>query len=180
MKTYITSDLHFLHKNVLTFCPQTRPYGDVTHMNKSMIIEWNNTVNSEDTVYIVGDFALGNVKLATDIASQLNGNKILIVGNHDTHLIQDKHFCKEFSNILHYNEIYYKDKLIVMFHYPILEWNKCHYGSIQLHGHVHGATTGLEQYRVKDVGMDATGKVVSLLDDIFLEMMNKEVKKLRY
>ena len=59
MKTWITSDLHFGHKNIMSFCPQTRARfnNDVAYMNNAMVEEWNDKVQPEDTVYILGDVA---------------------------------------------------------------------------------------------------------------------------
>ena len=51
-----------------------------------------------------------------------------------------------------------------MFHYPIAEWDQMYRGSVHFYGHLHGNSAGLEQYRARDVGMDATGNVVTLLD----------------
>ena len=58
MKTWITSDLHFGHERIKIFCPKTRErFKDVTHMNETMISEWNAFVQPEDLVYILGDVA---------------------------------------------------------------------------------------------------------------------------
>jgi hypothetical protein len=64
-----------------------------------------------------------------------------------------------------------------MFHYPISEWNKCHYGSVMLHGHLHNAKSGLEQYRIRDVGMDATGNIVTLLSDVVNEALTGNIRR---
>lgn len=176
MAVYVTSDLHFHHKNILTFNSNTRPYQSVEHMNASMISEWNNTVTDEDTVYILGDVGLCSQRKAIDVMEALSGNKILIEGNHDNYFVQNRHFARCFTEIHQYLEIKHNKHKICMFHFPILEWNGCHHGSVQLHGHLHGAPSGLERYRVRDVGMDATGKVVSLLDDILADALTGEIK----
>ena len=64
-----------------------------------------------------------------------------------------------------------------MCHYPFAEWNGAHRGSVNLHGHLHGSTSGLEKYRSKDVGMDATGKILSNIDDILEVAMRGVVKQ---
>ena len=48
MKTYITSDLHFGHTNIMKFCPVTRARfkNDVDYMNEQMVKEWNEIVES--------------------------------------------------------------------------------------------------------------------------------------
>lgn len=78
---YFTSDTHFNHKNIVTFCG--RPFADIQSMNESLIENWNNIVGPEDTVYHLGDVAFGNKSQIQHILSQLNGNIVLIIGNHD-------------------------------------------------------------------------------------------------
>ncbi len=166
MTVWVTSDLHFYHKNILKYSAKTRPYSDVSEMNESIQLEWNTNVHPDDTVYILGDVAFSNAQQAAAILCRLNGRKVLIRGNHDAKLVKQPDFCQFFENIYDYYELNYEGFKVVMFHFPIIEWNNCHRGSILLHGHLHGNPSGLEQFRAFDVGLDATGKVVSKLDDI--------------
>ena len=175
-KLFVTSDLHFGHANVIKFCPETRGmFASSEEMNEGMIDQWNKTVSTEDTVYILGDVAFTSATEACKIISQLNGNKILIEGNHDYKNLRDRMFRSQFSEIHKLYELVYNKNRIVMCHYPLASWNQCHRGSIMLHGHLHGKPSGLEQYRIKDVGYDSTGKVVSLLDDIIDEISGNEI-----
>lgn len=169
-KTYVTADLHFGHANILKFNPDTRQYTDVTHMNESLIQEWNKTVNPEDLVYILGDVAFCSAPKAVDYLRRMNGRKILVEGNHDHKLVQDKAFRDCFESIHSYLEINYDNAFICMFHYRIAEWNRGHRGSLHLFGHQHGngQATG---NRSMDVGMDATGNVVSDLSDIVRQLL---------
>lgn len=176
MKTYITSDLHFSHSSMLRYNPQTRAYTNVRHMNDSMIAEWNKIVASDDLVYILGDFAFSNAKRAIKIVCQLNGRKILVCGNHDRILVQNDGFRAYFESIHDYLTVDYNGTLVCMFHYPILEWDKCHRGAVHFHGHVHGKPTGLERYRVRDVGIDATGVVVASMDDMIASVQKNALK----
>ena len=88
MKTFVTSDLHFHHKSIITFCPKTRPFIDVDHMNSEMIRMWNEIVSPDDLVYILGDIAFCNGNRAAEILNSLLGRKILIKGNHDGPLMK--------------------------------------------------------------------------------------------
>jgi calcineurin-like phosphoesterase family protein len=78
--TFLTSDHHFYHANVIRYC--SRPFATVEEMNEKMIMEWNKRVMPNDTVYHLGDFSMAfrAVELFT---RRLNGKKILIAGNHD-------------------------------------------------------------------------------------------------
>ncbi|MEJ6400441.1 metallophosphatase [Nicoliella lavandulae] len=89
---YFTADTHFFHKDILgqnDFAP--RPYASVEEMNQTIINNWNQRVKPTDTVYHLGDIALYFIKPVNDayqaildVLNQLNGNLVLIKGNHDS------------------------------------------------------------------------------------------------
>lgn len=177
MKTYITSDLHFGHANIMKFCPVTRAgFTDVNHMNECMIQEWNKTVTAEDTTYILGDFAFLPAAKAVEILRRLNGKKILIEGNHDRKLLNDPVFRREFEEVHQYLRMVHDGVTVIMLHYPIWEWDQMHRGSVHFYGHVHGSKTGMEKYRARDVAFDATGRVVSSLDDMIADALRGEIR----
>ena len=101
MKTWITSDTHWGHTNIMNFCPVTRARfkNDVNYMNEKMVLEWNEKVSSEDLVYILGDVAFLPAQKATEYMRRLNGRKILIEGNHDRKLLNDPSFRREFVEV---------------------------------------------------------------------------------
>jgi calcineurin-like phosphoesterase family protein len=80
-KIYFVSDNHFFHSNILKFCK--RPFKDVEEMNKRMIENWNNKVPTDGIVFHLGDFSWGGYQQWKQIREQLNGDIILIKGNHD-------------------------------------------------------------------------------------------------
>jgi calcineurin-like phosphoesterase family protein len=161
-KTFVTSDLHFGHKNIMKFCPVTRARfrDDVDYMNSAMVEEWNDRVQTEDTVYILGDVAFMSGSDAGRMMRRLNGRKILVEGNHDKKTLKDATFYNAFEEVHKYLDINYDGHKIVMFHYPIAEWDQMHRGALHFYGHLHGGVSGLEKYRALDVGMDATGEIV--------------------
>jgi calcineurin-like phosphoesterase family protein len=173
MKNWISSDLHFSHGNIAKFCPATRGHWDTRNdpdkMDRDMIQMWNAQVAPEDTVYLLGDVAFCSAEKAAKILRQLNGRLILVEGNHDFKNLKSQEFRDCFAEIHKYLEIEYAGARIVMCHYPIFDHNGAGRGSIMLHGHRHGNPTGLPG-RIKDVGFDATGKIVSLLDDVVTEL----------
>jgi len=81
MTIWFTSDTHFSHTNIIRYCD--RPFRDTDHMNEVIIANWNSVVSPEDTVFHLGDVALGNIDKSLACVSRLNGYKILVVGNHD-------------------------------------------------------------------------------------------------
>jgi calcineurin-like phosphoesterase family protein len=157
-KIYITSDLHFGHVNVIDYC--NRPYRDIDAMNTSFI----NKINSLDDgsiLYHVGDWCMNPNRGIDAMMSIKKSIKVNIIkGNHD--LFKNKHLTviDSFDNINiigDYKEIKSCGQKVVLFHFPILQWNKKQNGSIMLHGHSHGGCTYPNgTTRIKDVGIDCT------------------------
>lgn len=84
MTTFYTSDQHLGHENIRKFEPGRLALGDsVDEMNESMIRLWNEIVTDDDTVYVLGDWAMGRITDSLALTSRFNGRKRLIVGNHD-------------------------------------------------------------------------------------------------
>jgi len=181
MKTYITSDLHFSHRNMSKFCPETRGHWDTRNdpdtMDRDMIQMWNSNVNPEDTVFIVGDVAFCPVPKAVSILNQLNGKKILVAGNHDQKELTYPAFRACFAEIHKYLEIEYQGTFCVLFHYPIAEFNRQHRGAVHFHGHLHQNKSGLEEYRIRNVGFDYTGKIVWQMEDAIADAMKGKIKE---
>ena len=69
MNLYI-SDTHFGHKNVIKY--DNRPFADVDEMDHCLIKLWNARVQSDDDVYIIGDFGCRNEKPAEWYLKQLD------------------------------------------------------------------------------------------------------------
>ena len=141
MKIWFTSDNHYGHKNISKFCPKTRPDTDVDKMNNNMIHRWNEQVAPDDTVWALGDFFFCNAQDAKNILRRLNGKINLVYGNHDKVIRSDAEIQRMFESIHEYKEIRYNGVDLMMFHYPIQEWNKMHHGSVHLYGHIHGAVS---------------------------------------
>lgn len=78
---WVTSDTHFNHANIIKYC--NRPFSSVEEMNETIIANWNKVVSQGDTVYHLGDFALGDKSLIPDFIRRLNGHISFIMGNHD-------------------------------------------------------------------------------------------------
>ena len=78
---FYTSDTHFGHARIIELC--NRPFKYVDEMNEKIIRRWNGVVDHDDTVYHLGDVALGPIRESLSCIRRLNGHKILILGNHD-------------------------------------------------------------------------------------------------
>lgn len=139
---FFTSDQHFNHTNIISYC--NRPYNSIEEMNESIINNHNEVVGKNDIVIHAGDFAFVNYKSqAEKIFKRLNGNHIYLKGNHDRWMPK----CTQYI----WKKIINK-KYITICHYAMRVWPGSHYGGWQLYGHSHGNLTSMKnQY---DIGVD--------------------------
>ena len=162
---HFISDFHVGHKNVIKF--DGRPFMDTEEMHTQLIKNWNSVIGDNDIVYYLGDLSFCRTDLTKWFIHSLKGKIFFILGNHDK--MRDIIKLDRWENIHEYGtEIFIKDdecksnrgsggyQQIVMTHYPILSWNRAHYGSWHLHGHCHGSLMKSNQdyykRRVMDVG----------------------------
>jgi calcineurin-like phosphoesterase family protein len=80
-KVWLTSDMHFFHRNVINYC--NRPFESVEHMNSSLISDFNSLIKEDDTLIMLGDMCFGGAKKWAETIGVINGQKILYKGNHD-------------------------------------------------------------------------------------------------
>lgn len=137
---YLTSDLHFNHKNIMLY--ENRPFESVEAMNEGLIKRWNAVVQPEDIVINLGDVALGRFSEVPDLVSRLNGHKILILGNHDTYPVK-RYLDMGFAEVVNSKIITYFGKTIFLSHRPETVSHREPKCDLHFYGHVHG-TGGLE------------------------------------
>lgn len=145
--TYFISDLHLGHKNCLAF--DNRPFTTVEDNDNEIIRRWNEIVNIDDDVWILGDVSWHNVTKTIEILKQLNGTKHLCIGNHDQGFLKNKDFRDVFREITTYKEIEINGQFVVLSHYPIPCFNRHYYGAYHLYGHVHNGFEHNMMERVK-------------------------------
>lgn len=132
-------------------------------MDAAIIAKWNSTVGKDDLVYFLGDFSFHkNVAHNICLLESLNGKIFMIPGNHDNSRFMNT--CKELSKIVGVSRlptIVIDDKdhphgkqRIVLCHYPLLAWDRAHYGTFHLHGHMHCDGKDDLNCRRMDVGID--------------------------
>lgn len=137
---FFTSDTHFGHSKIIDYCK--RPFSSIEEHDKTLIQNWNNIVGQDDTVFHLGDFAYGNSQFVSNIIKQLNGNIILIKGNHDLRNMNPTLY-NIFSDVAYQARILIDKQTVYLNHFPFLCFDhgdinlyKDNY-SIQLFGHVH-------------------------------------------
>ncbi|BCG50207.1 hypothetical protein [Ralstonia phage RP13] len=175
MALHFTADLHLFHKKAVEF----RGFNCSDGMHDILRSKWNKKVHPNDTVYILGDLSFGKPLDTLKLLESFNGKKCLIRGNHDnTKYIKAYAASGMFEWIEHYYELKHvfadgTKKDIIMSHFPMLSWNKSHYGSWHLHGHCHGYLRAPETTRL-DIGVDTNNLEVYSMDDITEIMKNRK------
>lgn len=142
MKRYVIADLHFGHQNVIKY--EDRPFKDAVEMDEKLIELWNSTVSTGDIVYVLGDFTLSR-KLATiqSLTNRLNGDKILIMGNHDTRKPKDYVECGFKVAIRRPIMV---DPGVILMHEPFTDSFLIALNYFYFFGHVHSKKTLMDEY----------------------------------
>ena len=163
---WFTSDTHFNHSNILRFT--NRPWSTIEEHDEALIQNWNSVVGIDDTVFHLGDFCFGSPQKIIEIRNRLNGNIVLIKGNHDDKNMQ-RSLYPLFDDVLYQARIQVNGRTVYLNHFPFLCFahsNPYLYGdnyAINLFGHVHsgplskGDDVGRLQYLFPtqyDVGVD--------------------------
>lgn len=128
------SDLHFGHSNIIRF--DMRPFESTEEMDRELVKRWNDVVDKDDQVYVLGDMFWKKADEAIPILKELKGNKFLVRGNHDR--VGDRNFDKCFACITDYTEVKDEGRHVILCHYPIFAFKNHYYdGWYHLYGHVH-------------------------------------------
>lgn len=130
---FLISDTHFSHAGVCTFTEadgvtKIRPWTDPDEMDEELVKRWNSVVRPQDKVYHLGDVVIK--EKALNIMYRLNGDKVLIRGNHD--IFKDKVYNKHFRSL---RGCHVLDGMI-MTHIPIHSDSMGRFKA-NIHGHLH-------------------------------------------
>jgi calcineurin-like phosphoesterase family protein len=147
MTIFYISDTHFDHKGIIKHAH--RPFKDVSEMNETMIRNWNSRATNDDIIRHLGDFCWHDSDSEYFI-KQLNGHIEFYEGNHDSSKTK-----KLFANNIQHNLMLYRvvddgPYRIVLFHYPILDWDQRFHGSYHFYGHVHSTLEDLKDHEALD------------------------------
>ena len=132
---FLTSDTHFGHAGVCHFTREDgvtklRPWTDPAEMDEEMIRRWNDRVRPTDKVYHLGDVVINRRALKT--LARLNGDKVLIRGNHD--IFRDDEYREYFRELRAYHVM----NGMILSHIPLHEASLGRFG-VNIHGHLHSA-----------------------------------------
>jgi calcineurin-like phosphoesterase family protein len=138
---FLVSDTHFGHTGVCRFThpddPEVklRPWDNADEMDEEMIRRWNDRVRPTDKVYHLGDVVINRKALKT--LHRLNGDKVLIRGNHD--IFPDVEYREYFRELRAYHVM----NGMILSHIPIHPESLGRFG-VNIHGHLHASRVKME------------------------------------
>ena len=148
---FLVSDTHFGHMGVCRFTrndgvTKLRPWDSAEEMDEAMVKSWNDRVKPTDKVYHLGDVVIN--RKALKIMHRLNGDKVLIRGNHD--IFRDDEYRMYFRELRAYHVM----NGLILSHIPVHEASLGRFGC-NIHGHLHANRV------MKARGVDArTGEIL--------------------
>ena len=152
---FLVSDTHFGHTGVCRFTrndgEKLRPWTDPDEMDEAMIKAWNERVKPTDKVYHLGDVVINRKALGT--LRRLNGDKVLIRGNHD--IFRDDDYRQHFRELRAYHVM----NGMILSHIPLHSDSLGRFG-VNIHGHTHSNRV------MKARGVDAKTGTILYGDEI--------------
>ena len=169
---FLVSDTHFGHAGVCRFTrtdgvTKLRPWTDPNEMDEFMVAAWNERVRPNDKVYHLGDVVIN--RKALGIMRRLNGDKVLIRGNHD--IFKDTEYREHFRELRAYHVM----NGMILSHIPIHSESLGRFGT-NIHGHLHanrvmmpgfnGKITDIVDVRYHCVCVEQTDFAPILFEDV--------------
>lgn len=112
---YFTSDWHVGHYNVLKF--DERPFKDLDHMHRVLVNNYNACVPKDGICYFLGDMGLCSSEKLEKIIRELNGVKVLCLGNHDKGL--NAMYQMGFDVVVHGLKLEIAGEIVTASHCPL-------------------------------------------------------------
>lgn len=165
---FLVSDTHFGHAGVCRFTrddgvTKLRPWDDPAEMDEAMVKAWNERVKPTDKVYHLGDVVIGRKHLKT--LGRLNGDKVLIRGNHDIFHLRD--YIEYFRDVRGYHVM----NGMILSHIPVHTDSLARFGT-NIHGHLHA-----NRVRLADGSIDVRYHCVCVEQTDFAPILFEDVIK---
>lgn len=173
---YVCGCLHLWHRNITrgeSTWPDaslTRDFETVKEMTRA-VIDSIMALPEESTIFILGDMFFGHKAYVDEVVDKLTAKYklVYIMGNHCTWFRKQYNLHQKFEFVGDYLEIFWDNKFVTMFHYPISVWNEAHHGSWALCSHSHGSfgpslPTTYDQGKILDCGWDVHKRPLSFLE----------------
>ncbi len=168
---FLYSDPHFGHQGVCRFLrsdgTKLRPWDTAEEMDEHLVKVYNERVKPNDKIYFLGDVVINRKALKT--LARLNGDKVLIRGNHD--IFRDVEYREHFRELRAYHVM----NGMILSHIPIHPESLGRFG-VNIHGHTHanrvmlsgfnGKTTDIVDVRYHCVCVEQTDFAPILFEDV--------------
>jgi len=170
LDTYVISDTHFGHDNIIKYCNRPEDHDFLMHLYWTSIVQENDDIlHLGDVMWYKHDTPWDESRTLVDVVKSLPGNKFLVKGNHDN---KSNDWWGEIGFTVLPKRVFYnyEGKRILFTHYPennfIMHWD------INIHGHIHN-----HGYEVKEengrqfinVSVEVMGYAPVKLGDILRE-----------
>jgi len=170
---FLTSDTHFGHAGVCKFLrddgvTKLRPWDNPEDMDEEMVKRWNETVRPNDKVYHLGDVVIN--RKALSIMHRLNGDKVLIRGNHD--IFRDDEYRNHFRELRAYHVM----NGMILSHIPIHSDSLGRFGT-NIHGHTHSNRVMISKHAGAKPAIDARYHCVCVEQTDFRPILFEDVIK---
>ena len=169
---FLYSDPHFGHQGVCRFMrndgvTKLRPWDTAEEMDEHLVKVYNERVKPNDKIYFLGDVVIN--RKALGIMRRLNGDKVLIRGNHD--IFKDTDYREHFRELRAYHVM----NGMILSHIPIHPESLGRFG-VNIHGHLHanrvmlpgfnGKITDIVDVRYHCVCVEQTNFAPILFEDV--------------
>ena len=169
---FLVSDTHFGHAGVCRFLrsdgTKLRPWDHPDEMDEEMIRRWNDTVRPNDKVYHLGDVVINRKALKT--LHRLNGDKVLIRGNHD--IFRDDEYREYFRELRAYHVM----NGMILSHIPIHTDSLARFGT-NIHGHLHANRVMTRDFFSDELEIDTRYHCVCVEQTDFAPILFEDVIK---
>ena len=175
---WLTSDLHLFHNQ--EFIYKARGFDSIEEMNTEIERLWNEVVDDDDEVYILGDLMVcgkgGSNEAGMGIVRRLKGKKHVILGNHDTKMRMAMYEEEEsIVDVQYATMLRYKGYSFYLSHFPSITTNLQHetlkQGVINLFGHTHSKEKFYNDIPfMYNVSVDAHGNRPVSIDEALKEI----------
>jgi len=170
---FLVSDTHFGHAGVCRFTrndgvTKLRPWDSAEEMDEAMVKAWNERVKPTDKVYHLGDVVIN--RKALKILSRLNGDKVLIRGNHD--IFPDVEYRQYFRELRAYHVM----NGMILSHIPIHTDSLARFGT-NIHGHLHANRVMTRDFFSDELEIDTRYHCVCVEQTDFAPILFEDVIK---
>jgi calcineurin-like phosphoesterase family protein len=170
---FLVSDTHFGHAGVCRFMrddgvTKLRPWDNPDDMDEEMVKRWNETVKPTDKVYHLGDVVINRKAMKT--LWRLNGDKVLIRGNHD--IFPDDEYRQHFRELRAYHVM----NGMILSHIPIHSESLSRFGT-NIHGHLHSNRVMIRGFNGKPTDIDNRYHCVCVEQTDFRPILFEDVIK---